>query len=123
MAAVSTGIDLVEVERLVELRDTIRQKFIERVYTPLEISWAQDNSWRLAELFAAKEAVAKALGSGIGEISWQEIEISISEGEYKLQLSARALRLAQQQDLRHWQLSLSHTDMYAVALVVAWPEP
>ena len=70
-----TGVDLVEIERLKNLKPEIRQRFIQRVFTPGEIIELGDVNQRLSAGFAAKEAVAKALGCGIGPVGWQEIVI------------------------------------------------
>ena len=71
----ATGVDLIEIERI---RDTIArhgERFLQRIYTPQELAQVGKNTASLAARFAAKEAVAKALGTGIGLVRWQEIEI------------------------------------------------
>ena len=74
----------------------------------------------LAARFAAKEAVAKAFGTGIGRVSWHDIEICRGPaGEPLLHLHGAAKRLATEQNLDTWSLSLSHTQIYALAFVVA----
>lgn len=121
MGRLATGIDLVEVARLETLQENIRRKFVGRVFTPRERDWAGESSARLAMLFAAKEAVAKALGSGIGEISWQDIEVVFNnEDDPQLQLSGTARQVGASQGLDHWKVSISHTSRYALAFVVAW---
>ena len=121
MQAVRTGIDLVEIARLAELKDTIRRKFLERVYTEHEINSAGGSNERLAEYFAAKEAAVKALGCGIGTVNWRDIEICMGEDHSPvLQLYNEASRLAGQQGLSGWSVSLSHTTLYALAVVVGY---
>ena len=123
MAALRTGIDLVEVERLAELQVEIRQKFLERVFTAYELEDAGRSDMLLATRFAAKEAVAKALGCGIGPVSWCEIEVRHNqEGDLTLKLYGNAQRIAEETGLQRWSISLSHTSEYAVALVVAYGE-
>ncbi|MGB9801236.1 MAG: holo-ACP synthase [Thermanaerothrix sp.] len=73
--ALQCGVDLVEIQRLERLDPQIRQRFLRRVFTPLELEEANEDLAVLAGRFAVKEAVAKALGCGIGPISWQEIEV------------------------------------------------
>ncbi len=75
MPALRTGIDLVEIERLENLKPEIRTRFCQRVFTMQELAYAGGRLERLAAMFAAKEAVAKALGCGIGPIHWKDIEI------------------------------------------------
>jgi holo-[acyl-carrier protein] synthase len=74
----------------------------------------------LAGRFAAKEAVAKALGTGIGAISWQEIEILRGpEGEPNLTLNGRALEISRELGLETWSISITHNRTTAAAVVVA----
>ena len=71
----SNGVDVIEIERLREAIDRHGERFLNRVFTPLELAEVGTDPSSLAVRFAAKEAVAKALGTGIGVICWQEIEI------------------------------------------------
>jgi holo-[acyl-carrier protein] synthase len=74
----------------------------------------------LAGRFAAKEAVVKALGCGIGPVSWKEIEIRRGEqGQPVLKLHGNACQIAEEQGLETWSISISHTREHAVAVVVA----
>ena len=74
----------------------------------------------LAGRFAAKEAVAKALGSGIGDVSWKKIEILGDEQNApKLTLYGNAETKAQELGLTNWSVSISHTQSHSVAFVVA----
>ena len=120
MPALATGIDLIEIERLQETIRRYGERFLLRVFTPGELSEVAGNSSSLAARFAAKEAVAKALGTGIGPVSWREIEILRGPARQPmLHLHGAARRLAEEQGLTHWSLSLSHTHSVAVASVVA----
>jgi holo-[acyl-carrier protein] synthase len=75
---------------------------------------------RLAARFAAKEATAKALGTGIGDVHWIDIEVRSDErGRPFLQLHGAAAQLARELGLGEWQVSLSHTQDHAIAFVVA----
>ena len=119
-----TGVDIIEISRL---RDTITgrqgERFLARVYTSAERTLCGENYPSLAARFSAKEAVAKALGSGIGEIGWHEIEIHRGPcGEPVLELHGNALRLAEERCLTTWSLSISHTQTHAVAMAVALGE-
>jgi holo-[acyl-carrier protein] synthase len=120
-----SGVDLVDVQRMTGLSPAIRERFLRRVYTPRERQICQDADGQpsyesLAGRFAAKEAVAKALGVGIGPVAWQEIEIlAAPSGEPLLQLHGAALAAAQQQGLQTWSVSISHTRTQAVAMAVA----
>ena len=120
MSALATGVDLVEIERLKEVIQRHGERFLQRVFTPQELEEVGGNIASLAGRFAAKEAVSKALGTGIGPVSWREIEILRgSQREPVLRLYGSAAVLAQQRELSQWSISLSHTGSYAIALVVA----
>jgi len=115
-----TGIDLLEIHRMKSAQQRFGNHFLERIFTLAEIADVGDNTASLAARFAAKEAVAKALGTGIGIISWHEIEILRSPTrEPILYLHGVALRLAQEIGVTTWSLSLSHSQSHAIAVVVA----
>ena len=120
MDRLRTGIDLVEIYRLEQLDPAIRRRFLQRVFTPAELEDCQGMLPSLAGRFAAKEAVAKALGCGIGPVSWQDIEILRGEqGQPMLKLTGNAHRVAEGLGLVTWSISISHTREHAVAVAVA----
>ncbi|MBQ6517115.1 MAG: holo-ACP synthase [Anaerolineaceae bacterium] len=120
MNTLRTGIDMIEVERFRSQRPEIRKRFIERVYTEREIAYCGDNEQHLAGRFAAKEAVSKALGCGIGEISWQEIEILNDDlGAPVLRLHGKAAERSEALGLTLWSVSITHLKEYAAAIAVA----
>ena len=93
---------------------------LQRLFTSTELAENGENMASLAVRFAAKEAVAKAFGTGIGHVTWHDIEICRGElGEPILYLHGAAERLAAEQHLDTWALSLSHTQKHAIAFVVA----
>lgn len=115
-----TGIDLIEIARLERINPSIRRRFLERVFTPLELEQADDSNSSLAGRFAAKEAAAKTLGCGIGAVSWQELEIvEAGNGAPNLRLHGKAASLAAELGLTEWSVSISHSQTQAVAVVVA----
>ena len=116
----AVGVDLVEVRRIAELVERHGERFIGRVFTPGEVADCGGRVESLAARWAAKEAVAKALGTGIGAISWQEIEVLRGEsGCPSVQLHGRAATLATERRLARWALSLAHDGGMALAFVVA----
>jgi len=120
MSRLATGVDLIEIQRVANVIDRFGARFLERVFTPKELAEVGGNVTSLAARFAAKESVAKALGTGIGEIRWQEIEIIRGPArEPTLYLHGAAKQLARVQSLQTWSISLSHTHTHAIALVVA----
>lgn len=117
---IRVGVDMVQVRRIVALLDKYGDRFAGRVFTDRELSTCGKRAERLAARFAAKEAVSKAFGTGIGRISWREIEvINDATGRPELVLTGRAKRLAEELGLSTWTLSLSHTREQAIAFVVA----
>jgi holo-[acyl-carrier protein] synthase len=115
-----TGIDLIDIPRLEGAIQRHGARFLDRIFTPGEIQEAQGRLTSLAARFAAKEAVAKALGTGIGAVGWLEIEIRYGPArEPVLHLHGEAARLAAELGLETWAVSLSHTEGHAVAVAVA----
>ncbi len=118
-----TGVDLVEIERFQGTIERHGERFLGRVFTERELSEVGENLVSLAARFAAKEAVAKALGTGIGPVAWKEIEVLRGEARQPLlKLHGQAAQLAETLDFHVWSLSLSHTHTHAIAMVVALGE-
>jgi holo-[acyl-carrier protein] synthase len=116
----SSGIDTIEISRLDEIHPSIRERFIERVFTSNEIAQADGRSDVLSGLFAAKEAASKALGTGIGRVGWQDLEIlHLPTGQPTLHLHGNAKLTAEKLGLRTWSVSISHDRDKAIAVVVA----
>jgi holo-[acyl-carrier protein] synthase len=117
------GVDMIEIERVRRAIERHGARFFARFFTAQECEQCQGIPARFAVRFAAKEAAAKALGTGIGDVRWVDIEVW-SDGRRcpHLILHGTAAQLAEQLGLRSWQISLSHTDEYAVAFVVATSE-
>jgi holo-[acyl-carrier protein] synthase len=114
------GIDLIEIERVAAGIERLGERFLNRFFTPAERSLCEDQPHRLAARLAAKEAVAKAFGTGIGDVGWREIEILCdARGRPVLHLHGNAANLAQTMNLTFWDVSLSHTKTLATAMVVA----
>lgn len=115
-----TGVDLIEISRIAEAIERHGKRFLDRIFTELEQKECHDRIPSLAVRFAAKEAAAKALGCGIGDVSWLEIEVRSDERKAPyLVLSGEGERLAKEMGLITWSVSLSHTESHAIAFVVA----
>jgi holo-[acyl-carrier protein] synthase len=116
----STGVDLIEIERVRSAIDAHGERFLHRIFTSRELAALGGKVESLAGRFAAKEATAKALGCGIGDITWKEIEILRGDlGQPELILHGEADRLAKKLGLANWSISLSHSQGHAIAMVVA----
>ncbi len=119
----ATGVDLIEIDRIREAFERHGERFVARVFTEAEQRECAGRFASLAARFAAKEATAKALGCGIGVVSWLDIEIRSDENKAPyLILHGEGERLANQLGLSNWSVSLSHTEGQALAFVVAMGE-
>ncbi|RUA16461.1 MAG: holo-[acyl-carrier-protein] synthase [Clostridia bacterium] len=115
-----TGVDIIEIARIERLLARYGDAFLRRVYTQAEIQRYGQRPQSLAARWAAKEAVAKALGTGIGPVSWTEIEVLEDALRAPvLHLNGEAAALAARLGLSEWAISLSHTGDLAIAFVVA----
>ena len=117
---VVVGVDMVERARLMRTHARFGSRFLHRVFTPAELEQAQWRIERLASRFAAKEACAKALGTGIGAIAWREIEVLREPGgKPALRLHGQAAARAAALGLTAFDLSISDSDAQVIAVVVA----
>ena len=120
---VGTGIDVVEIDRIAASIDKYGARFLTRIFTAEEIAYCQRKQRTAAESFAArfaaKEAGAKALGTGIQRgVSWTEIEVRRQPGHRPtLHFSGRAQQIAEHLGVCHISLSLTHDQRLAIASV------
>ena len=123
---IGIGIDAVEIERFRQsLERTASLK--DRLFTADELSYVQpqvDPSASLAARFAAREAVMKALGVGLGAFDFHDVSVCrASSGQPDLLVVGRAQQLATDQGITHGHLSLTHTESLAMAYVIASGTP
>jgi holo-[acyl-carrier protein] synthase len=114
---------MVEVERIQHSLDRFGERFMKRVFTEVEIAYCQSMRFparHFAARFAAKEAVSKAFGTGIGKaMGWRDIDVHKKEsGEPFLVLHGGASGLAKERAIKFARISLSHTDHHAVAMII-----
>jgi holo-[acyl-carrier protein] synthase len=115
-----TGVDIIEIPRIRVALVRHGERFLQRVFTPAEAVECGGRADALAARFAAKEATTKALGTGIGPVSWREVEtLHKRSGEPYLILHGRAKLIADFLGLTTWAVSLSHSREHAIAVVVA----
>ncbi len=119
-AAVSIGVDVIEIEGIKQVFQRHGERFLRRVYTAAEIIHCRGRVPELAARFAAKEAVSKALGMGIvgrEGIFWREVEVlPDARGKPLVHLHGRAKDRAEVLGLKEFAISLSHPQEYAKAL-------
>ena len=113
------GVDLLENARLTELHRRYGERFLRRVFTALELEQAGSSAARLVGRFAAKEAAAKALGTGMITVAWREIEVlRTTSGKPALRLHGRAATRAAKLGIEEFDVSISDTHTHTVAVVV-----
>jgi holo-[acyl-carrier protein] synthase len=118
------GIDIIEIDRIKKSIDKLGQAFVGRVFTPVEAAYCESKKAirykSYSARFAAKEAAAKALGTGIAEgILWTDIEILINDrGKPCITLKGKAREIYEALGADDISVSLSHSENYAVANVV-----
>ena len=121
---VAHGIDVVDVARIESILDTHGEKFIKKCFTRKEqeasdVSSKEVRAERFAARYAAKEAVLKALGTGLsGGIEWVDIGVIRDDGPPMVELCGRAAEVAAEAGITEWRLSLSHAGGIAMASVI-----
>src|SRR5246127_2572300 len=123
MSVIGIGVDLVDCARIEHSLERFGDRFLHRVFTDGEISYSNSMKFparHLAARFAAKEAVSKAFGTGIGKaMGWRNIDIRKKKsGEPFLVLHGGAESLATKRGVTSALITLSHTEHHAVACVV-----
>ena len=124
MPILGHGIDIVETSRIARMLEEHGERFLTRVFTPLEQQYAAQNGKRkverLAGRFAAKEAVLKVLGTGWrGGIAWTDIEIRPEpSGQPIVVLSGECERIATSIGIVRWHVSISHIETHATASAI-----
>ena len=115
---IATGIDLIEIERIQQAMNR-SSRFLDRIMTEKEQDQLQRKDMRpsaVAGSFAAKEAVSKVLGTGIGEIAWREIEIlNDGNGAPHVVLHGKARVVAERLGINHILVSITHNRHVAMA--------
>src|SRR5437762_8060381 len=118
-----TGIDIIEVSRIRASYEKFGERFLKRILRPEEIAYCLSHRFPapfLAARFAAKEAISKAFGTGIGkQLGWQDMEVGHKpSGEPFVILHDGGQTLFQQRGGTKFHLSLSHTEIYATAVAI-----
>jgi holo-[acyl-carrier protein] synthase len=123
MSVLGIGVDLVENARIEHSIDRFGERFLHRVFTAGEIEYSQSMKYparHLAARFAAKEAVSKAFGTGIGKaMGWKDIDVRRKpSGEPFVVLEGGAKKLAEERKVSKVLITLSHTEHHAMAVIV-----
>ncbi|MCS7253266.1 MAG: holo-ACP synthase [Armatimonadota bacterium] len=122
MPIVGIGIDAVEVERIRSMLERYGNRFINKIFQPEEATYCMsqhDPAQHFAARYAAREAFAKALGTGFVGISWRDISVvRDSGGVPRVCLYGAAAKVASKRGVKRVWLSLTHTNTLAIAVVV-----
>ena len=119
----SLGIDIIEIGRIEKAVERWGLRFLRRIYTKAELRLSRHKPSSLAARFAAKEAVMKALGTGVRGVGWREIEILADHrGKPLVYLYGKAQNRAEELGLGKLAVSLSDSREYAVAFVIGETE-
>ncbi|TAL01994.1 MAG: holo-ACP synthase [Verrucomicrobia bacterium] len=118
-----TGIDIIEVARIAASFERFGERFVNRILHPAEIEYClthKNPAPFLAARFAAKEAISKAFGTGIGaQLGWQDLEVKRKpSGEPYVVLHGGGKTLLESRRGKHVLISLSHTESYAAAMAI-----
>ena len=123
MLVPSTGVDIVEIGRILVALQRHGERFLRRIYTPEEVAFCHGRDRELAARFAAKEATMKALGTGVRGVGWRDIEVLPNRrGKPLIYLYGRGEARARAIGLRSIDVTLTHDGGLAVAVVVALRE-
>ncbi|KKM08625.1 hypothetical protein SY88_22565 [Clostridiales bacterium PH28_bin88] len=123
---IKCGIDLVEINQIRKAIDISGERFIHKIYCPAEIKYCESKGWQryqgYAARFAAKEAVAKAIGLGFSQgVSCKEIEVTNdTQGKPCVILRGLTKEIAEAEGIMNIQVSLSHSNCHAIAMVVCY---
>ncbi len=123
MTVLAHGIDIVDVERIARVLQAHEGRFLERCFTPDERAYAMgrhEPAVHLAARFALKEAVTKAIGTGVGQgVSWLDVElVRTPSGAPEVRLTGKAADIAQAMGITAWHVSVSHTRELASASAI-----
>jgi holo-[acyl-carrier protein] synthase len=120
---IGLGVDIVDLGRFAGVLER-RANFVTRVYTPNERDYCEQAKGamkrveRYAVRYAAKEAVMKALGVGLGAFDFHDVEIERAEsGDPAITLRRKAAAIAAERGAASWHVALSHSDAVAIAVV------
>jgi holo-[acyl-carrier protein] synthase len=120
---IGTGVDLVEILRFRKVMERLKDRFLSRVFTPVEQQFCKqhrDPVPHFAVRFAAKEALFKALGTGWAKgVTWLDVEVQRERQDApKIILHGEAQRLSNELGVQRVHLSLTHSDNCAIAMVI-----
>jgi holo-[acyl-carrier protein] synthase len=117
---VAVGVDIIEVDRIRKVYERHGERFLKRVFTDLEIAQCRGKIARLAGRFAVKEAISKALGTGLHGVAWREMEVAqLYSGRPSVRLHGKAKQRAEYLGLTAFDVSIADLAQISIAIAVA----
>ncbi len=117
---IAVGIDIIEVDRVRKVFEHHGERFLKRVFTEIEVRQCRGRAEKLAGRFAAKEAISKALGTGLHGVAWREMEVvQLRSGRPSVRLHGNAKRRAEQLGLSAFDVSIADLVHLSIAIAVA----
>jgi holo-[acyl-carrier protein] synthase len=117
---VAIGVDIIEVDRVRKVYERHGERFLMRVFTEIEIRQCRGKVTRLAGRFAAKEAISKALGTGLHGVAWREMEVvQLRSGRPTVRLHGNARQRAELLGLTAFDVSIADLQTFSIAIAVA----
>lgn len=117
---VAVGVDIIEVDRVRKVYERHGERFLKRVFTELEVRQCRGKVTRLAGRFAAKEAISKALGTGLHGVAWREMEVvQLRSGRPTVRLYGNAKKRAELLGLTAFDVSIADLQTFSIAIAVA----
>src|SRR5947209_15651479 len=117
---IAVGIDIIEVDRVRKVYEHHGERFLKRVFTEAEVRQCRGKPTRLAGRFAAKEAISKALGTGIHGVAWREMEVvQLRSGRPTVTLHGNAKLRADQLGISAFDVSMSDLAHFSIAIAIA----
>ncbi len=117
---VAVGVDIIEVERVRKVYEHHGERFLQRVFTEMELRQCRGKVTRLAGRFAAKEAISKALGTGLHGVAWREMEVvQLRSGRPTVRLHGHAKQRADLLGLTAFDVSIADLQTFSIAIAVA----
>lgn len=117
---IAVGIDIIEVDRVRRVYEHHGERFLHRIFTDIEIWQCRGKPARWAGRFAAKEAISKALGTGLRGVAWREMEIvQLRSGRPTVRLHGKAKHRAEQLGISAFDVSMADLTAFSIAVAVA----
>lgn len=117
---IAVGVDIIEVDRVRKVYEHHGERFLKRVFTEIEIRQCRGKVTRLAGRFAVKEAISKALGTGLHGVAWREMEVvQLRSGRPSVRLHGNAKQRAELLGLTGFDVSIADLQTFSIAIAVA----